>query len=830
MADSQKSQLNEDLIPEIMKGLAQRGALLFLGSGFSSSAAGLASDEMPVAKELANKIGKLGEFEGEEDLRYASSRYIDDGGDSNSLITMLRETFSVREVKSHHKAIASAPWRRVYTTNYDLCFERAAEQIGKLVETVDLTSPPSTYSGRNNICVHLNGSLNNLSEATLESGFKLTTSSYLSPESFLTSLWAFPFQRDLEFCSAIVFIGYSMYDIEIQKILHENPHYRKKTYFVTSGPKQGRTKFTLEQFGRILPIGAEAFGEAIARNASDFDQEDETAPLSSLWQYNVAESPSEVRDSHVDEFLMRGELSDARVDAVIEGHQGAPILIDRQELRQAMELARSGSDIIITGDFGNGKSILARMLRSRLFLEGFHVFTADQADARQHDDLELLVRRGTKGFLLIDSYDQNMPLVRQYAELKPAKLRLIASSRTNVHERLRSELVSIGLNLSEVAVDELSRNECESFVEIVDNLGYWGDKAALPHSTKMNVVMHDHQAQLSMNLLAILSSPQMVQRVRDIVKPLIANAAYRDTVFAIAIIAANNVQLNSSLVADLAFNNEIFGAALRNDASFKQLFKITGTRITAKSSIFALALISRQFEPNYITEQLLRIVASIENSKAEAEEKREIQKSLLRFSVVERLLPESQRMHNLVNYYEKLKREIKWLKSDPHYWLQYGMARLTYKDYDKAQIYLDQSYALAANRYNYHTNHIDTQQARLFLYRSVTATDSSTSFNFFADAHRLLARTPDDSHKYRQVERYKEVYDQRYHSFSKANRTTFEHACKLMLKALTKAMDEDLGLSKHKINGRVRDQLNAIIGSIESKRAGATHSTGPAGV
>lgn len=804
-------------VSDMIRKVVNRGAVLFLGSGFSASASGLDGEDMPIAEDLARQIGTLGGFDAEKDLMYASSKFLDDGKEKSDLIRMLRETFTVREVKEHHKQIAKAPWRKVYTTNYDLCFERAAEQNGSLVETVDLTSPPSKFSARRNVCVHLNGSLSSLSEESFESGFKLTTSSYLSPNSFLTSLWSHPFQRDLELASAIIFIGYSMYDIDIQKILHQNSNYKQKTFFITRSPKVGREKFTLEQFGTIVPIGAEAFGAALSLHADEFLSQEESN-LSALAEYKLSEEPFEARDAHADAFLMRGEISNSNIDSIVAGRMGAPQVIERQELRQAIELARAGSDIAIIGDFGNGKSTLLKLLRALLTAEGFPVFTAEQADINQQEDLELLVRGGEKGFLLIDNYEQNFDLVSHYAELKPSKLRLIISARTNVHERLRERLLQLELNPAEVSVDELSAPEAEEFVDIIDNLGYWGDKAALAHSAKVNTVLREHSAQLSMNLLALLSSPQMVQRVRDLIHPLLSNPKYRDTVFAIAVLSANNLQLSSSLVADVAFNNEIFGSGLRDHPSFKQLFTLAGTRISTKSSIFALLLISRQFESAYITEQLLKIVASIENSRAELYEKRELQKSLLRFSVVERLLPEAQRMQNLVNYYEKLKREVAWLKSDPHYWLQYGMARLTYKDYDKAQSYFDQAYALADSKYKYHTNHIDTQQARLYLYRATTNSDPAASFAFFADANRHLSRTPDDVHKYRQVERYTEVYEQRFSSFSKANKTNFEHACKLMLRSILKTSESNEAFAKHKVTIRALQQLQLIVTSIEASR------------
>jgi len=308
----------DNTLDSILNHVASRGAILFLGSGFSASAHGLKDKEMPVAKELAQKIGNLQDFDAEGDLRYATSRYLSANGDKNKLIDMLRETFTVTEVKDHHVAIASAPWRRVYTTNYDLCFEQAAAKAQKLVTTVDIQSSPSNYSAKNEICVHLNGSLLNLTIESLDDEFKLTTSSYLSPNSFLNSKWFYSFQTDLEFSTAIIFVGYSMYDIEVQRVLHNNPHFTSKTYFITRSLKGGRDQFTLEQFGTILPIGVIDFAQSIKKKSNDFNAEPEELMLASLWEYEVNSTEMAARDKNVDDFLMYGKAKDLLIESSIK--------------------------------------------------------------------------------------------------------------------------------------------------------------------------------------------------------------------------------------------------------------------------------------------------------------------------------------------------------------------------------------------------------------------------------------------------------------------------------------------------------------------------------
>ena len=805
----------QEILAEIILRISSRNAVLFLGSGFSASAGGVDKDEMPTAKDLAQKIADLKGFKAEDDLRYASSRYLGEGGDKPTLIKLLKENFTVREVKDHHVTIASLPWRRVYTTNYDICLERAGEKSKKIFDSVDLSSSPSEYAAKNNICVHLNGSLRNLSPETLDNAFKLTNSAYLSPDSFLTSNWRYPFQRDVEFSSAIVFVGYSMYDIEVQKILYANPDYRKKTYFITRSLKSERDNFTIQQFGAILPIGVEAFAKAIDEQFDDIEAEQEELILASIWEYSFNENDVEVRDSDVDSFLMRGQVSDETIDAAVTGAKGAPILISRDDLNYATQLLNSNAKVVVTADFGNGKSTFIRALRSQLSLSGTRVFTAEQADAHQHDDLEQIVKNDIQGCLVIDSYEQNIELLLHYAELKPANLKLIIGARTSIHERFRSQLVKAGLQLNEITLDDLSSRETDQFIEIIDNIGYWGDKAALPHHSKQNVVNHDHHRQISLNLLALLSSPQMISRVRDLLDGLLSNHQYRDTIFAIALLSATDKPLTSSLISEIALNDAIYSSELRTNENFKQMFQIKGTKIIAKSSIFAVALISQQFQATYIVDQLLKIVAKIDDGLPDL---KDIQKSLLRFSVVERLLPDKQRMQNLVRYYEHLKREISWLKGDPHFWLQYGMAQLTYKHFPKAHGYFDLAYALAKQKINYHTDHLDTQQARLFLMQTIAVDELPRSFQLFQDGHRIIRSLPDDVHKYRQVLLYKDIFEKKFSFFSKAQKTFFEQACKTLSFDLRQVVLNVWAGSPPRIINNVIDLLEGIIVKISQSK------------
>lgn len=763
--------------------------VLFLGSGFSRGATSVNGMKFQAAIELAKMIGTLGGFDSEDDLRYASERFIREKN-PEVLVAHLKDLFSVKNVLAHQVAIAAAPWLRTYTTNYDLSFERAATEAGKRIRTLETSDFPHLNQGP--MCLHLNGSIQNLSAETLNTSFKLSSSSYLSPDSFISSSWHYTFKRDLDFSAAIVFVGYSLYDIEIQKILYENPDLSAKTYFVTAPDITQRERFTLQQFGHVVPIGAENFSTMLSDYLENLEPAEEFT-LNSIQKYQVNSSTVEARDVDVDRFLMYGDISDSLIDSATLSPTGAPILVRRSALDIAEKLLDSGQPLAIIADFGNGKSTFLRSLRTRLVQMGSPVFTVEYDDEYNHSDLVRIAKSSSISYLFIDSYEQHMELLRHYSDLGPTSVRLVLGGRTSSHETTRTQLAELSLTVNELPLDELDDFEVSALVDIIDNVGFWGEHASLTAGQKQRLIADDNHKHLGISLLNIIQAPQMVQRISSLLKDLLNTNSVRDTIFSMAVLAFLDRPLAPSLISELAFNDEIYKSSLRKNTNFRQIFRIDGARISSKSGLFALSLLRHAFPLPYIVDQLLKITETLDKNSSDRE-KKDLFKSLVRFSVVERIFPEKQRINNLVRYYESLKRRVPWLKDDPHYWLQYAMTQLAYDDLPKTQKYLDQAYALARKRENYHTLHIDTQQSRLFLKVAVQEENANESFKKFYDAIRLLKALPNDVYKFRAAERIKDVYHSSFKKYNAHQQAEFSKACTELLKEV----DTFIGQSKVK--------------------------------
>lgn len=744
-------------------------AILFVGSGFSRGSININNNELPTANYLAEEIGKMGKFETHGDLKYAAEKFLRDKSPQD-LIDFLKEKFTITKTLPHQQKIIKYPWKRIYTTNYDLCVEEAGKQCGKRFDTVEIDELPQAYLTKKNTCIHINGSINSLNTETINSTFKLSASSYLSAESFNESYWHLPFKRDLETCSAIVFVGYSLYDIDVQKILYQNRELAKKTYFIVAPNASERERFNLTPFGDCFAIGAEIFGELLEENISSLDTNDSTLETTSITRYRNEEEFQPVRDSDVDRFLMFGDLKDSILESALFTEQGAPLLIKRKDINYAIEAIFSGKNLAILSDFGNGKTVFLRTLKSLLSQQGIDVYTVDNLDEYNIEDLETIAKSNKRSILFVDSYDQHLDFIAHYADLAPPNINLVIATRSPNHDRISHKL---RISFDEIFIDELNSSEIEKFVDIIDDVGFWDSKhTTLTKDAKISLIDTKHDAQIQQTLLSILQAPQMVERVNVLLNALFTKKTIKKTIFSINLLSALDYPLKLSLISEIAECDDIYSSELRENSSFKDLFNIHKGNVIAKSSLTSIALIRNNFAPIYVVDELLATITKLNNNRHD-QQQNDLLLSLLRFSSVERLFPEKQRINNLARYYEELKRRVTWLKNDPHYWLQYAMALLAYDDFPKTQRMLDHAYEWAAKKPGYHTVHIDMQQCKLYLKLSSKIDSPDESFKLFNKGIEFINKVPNDTKKFRMIDQINNVFTSKYSFYNKKQKNDF---------------------------------------------------------
>jgi len=757
-------------------------AILFTGAGFSSECKNIYNKKPPLTRELAKLISQKGGFEEDDDLTYVSDYFLN-YRNKHDLLQLLKENFTILKNEEYHSKISSMKWKRIYTTNYDDCVEKSAKDLHKIIYSLSIDDNPKEFYRKKNCCIHINGSISSVSEDDLDSKFKLTRTSYVSPDSFVNSPWYYYFKKDLEQSSAIVFIGYSLYDIDIEKILFSSPMLKKKTYFIIGENPSKKETYLLSKYGHVLPIGADGFGDTIEDIIASNDDEEEFW-TDSFNKYQLTDPQQNISDDQILNFILHGILEKEYIDNAMSSNQTKPFLIVRKHLEEIDTLLNSHKFLAIISDFGNGKSIILQEAVAFFSMLGKQVFYLQNPDGDYVNDIEKINNLSEESILVIDDYTLNIDILIHIAKFNSDKIKVIFSDRSNKHDHMRKFLVDEGLKFLEVEVDKLNQGEIEHFVAIIDNLGFWGDKANLPLRRKIQLIDSDDRGQISHTLLNLFNSPQIKNRINSLLSPIINDNNYKATIFSICLLEILNLPTSSSLISEVSGNNLIYKSELRNNLYFNQLFQIKENQVISKSSLFSISLLQNFFSPSYITDSLLDLAEKYNKLKDSGAMQKELFKSLLRFSFAERLLPEKGKLNSLVKYYEELKIRVGWLKSDPHFWLQYGMARMNYGQLEKAQSNLDEAYVLASNRQYYDTSYLDTQQARLFLLKSIEQNDGNIIWDYFQKAHNLLRVLADDVYKYRQVAGYKRFFENKYSALSKKNKDNFKNAVIQMLHSL----------------------------------------------
>jgi len=818
---------HEDQLNDVLKRITRGNAMLFTGAGFSVGTKNRDGEEPPMANALSQSIAQLGKFEESTNLQFVADYYIENF-DKNKLIDLLKRKYYLVSVSDEHKVICSVKWRTIYTTNYDNSIELSAKQVDKLIKKVTLDLDPKVYYQKGkDICVHINGSIESLTAESLNTSFKLSDSSYISPDSFTESTWDYYFKHDLAHCSAIVFIGYSMYDIEIKKILFaQSKEFKGKTYFVTRNNPTLEEKHNLSKFGTVFTIGLNGFAQRLSEAIKSNPPIDTELPIKAFRKYESYGNDQAMRDKDISNFLLYGNISDGHIDEAISAPQQSPYLVIRKEIEKAIELINRKHNLIITGEFGNGKSIFIRELKSYLVIKGNDVFSLEDGEGDYAGDIDKFSRLDTEVILVVDGYEKYFDLIECFEKLNPNNVRLIVAARTQEYDRLRNKL-SLSLRWSTICVDNLTDTEIDKLIEIIDSLGIWEEMARYPHERKKQFIARNCERKISLTLLKIFEAPQMRDRIAELVKPIFAVDGLKQTAFAICLLSVLGYSNpDNALVSDVSDRDDIYNTISDTDATraFRQFFSRSGNRIDSISPVFSITLLKNHFEPSFVTNQLLEIAKKYGSSNNQGDKQKEILREILKFSTIEKILSEKGKKKNIREYYENLKIRVNWLIKVPHYWLQYGMSHILFKEYDIAEGYLNTAYSLAERRdywgVPYDTSYIDNQYARIFLAKALLEPDAAISFDNFLKAHKKLLTTPSDQYRFRQVyDVYKDLFDQKYSSYSRGNRTVFEQACKRMQSDWEKANKKSEIPNDNEKVSQAGIQLTQILDAIKNSRA-----------
>lgn len=486
-------------------------AILFTGADFSKDCENVLNEKLPLPRELAKKICKLGNFEEDNDVTFATDYYINQGGNieknKNILISYIRKLYTVVRVSRAVSMIASAPWNQFYTTNYDDALENAISDITPI--TCDLET--KKYEIKDRRCVHINGYIRNLTEKTFETSFKLSDKS--GYDGFFSSSWYTVLKRDFALSRILVFVGYSLIDIDIKRIVFDAESLKEKIFFITRKDFSAKEDFYFSKYGHVIPIGIDTFAEKVSSYI--FSSQKNTVKY--IKQYTPCKEQVYPGDKLIEDFLIFGRLEKSSFEECMLRSDNTRYAVIREKLDDVRKLLKIGNVIVIS-ESGNGKTVFMHECLPILSRDFKEIYLFDDPYINYIDDFRIISKNTDSPILIvIDNYTSYVDLFQYPSNFRPSNIRFLMTARIYSHLKNKDQLDKYGLIYSEIQIDILTDAEIKNFFNLVNQITCLGTK----ESDALMRLKKNCRNQLSLILSALLDSQNIREKIREIVAPLL---------------------------------------------------------------------------------------------------------------------------------------------------------------------------------------------------------------------------------------------------------------------------------------------------------------------
>ena len=769
-------------------------ALLFVGAGFSHSAKNRSGKLLPDGQKLAQHLlSKCGLSE-QADLTLAS-QYFQDKFGSPALIKEVKDLFTVAEVQPSHLTVCSVPWKRIYTTNYDNVVETGYATHKK--KLLSLTSKDSPYSipKQGPFCLHINGYAITADDRSLSSDLKLTSTSYYT-QSFQESPWCDYFKSDIRLASAVFFVGYSLADLDITRILFEYGDLAGKCFFITSENTRETSRSVLSKFGSVQSIGLDAFAQIVEeRSGLPRPPKPSEPKLICFDKVTLGEDLLAVTTQDVFDLLLFGRRNIDLIKQSLFDDQSTQYFIPRHQVEQVVERISTAAtkNIVVHSGMANGKTLFLDGVAIRLIEQTFQVYRLVDVTKSIEAEIDWICGRGGKVAVIIENYVNYVHVLTQFQLRRQEGLVLLLSLRSSLND-IHADRISGTLqdaHVTEISVDQLNDGEIDSLVHLTNAYGFWGKRAGMNEYQKRAFLSADCQKEFQPYLLSIIESPDVHARVEALYAELSLLPKYEPIIQLILIVEVIGIATTVDNLSEIIDTGDLNSVEFRRLAIVREFLDFERGNLKARSSLLAKYLLHHFGSTEAIVDLLIRCVrVSDEHYSSEITGPyrsnffHSLKKSVLQYRMLDTLLPDHRKREGIIRFYESVRNYGKLFKNI-QYWLQNAIARMSFKEYEIAKKHFDTAYALAEENPTYNTAYLDNAYARWLMESKLAGSDDKGSFDRFREAHGIVrpqANSIDGFHyPFRVAGLYLPMYERFFSKWKPEEKNMFVEACKDLL-------------------------------------------------
>lgn len=433
-----------------------------MGAGVSYLSKNNTGNPLPSGAKLLEILKKDLELsDAQHPLDRVAGRYVRKFG-ASSLYDKIIYLLKATEVDDRLANLYTMNWRRIYTTNYDDAIEVARKSI-RLPSS--LTIEDSTERVSDGATIHINGFIERVSPSNISTNLVLTDTSYAT-NNFGKGPWSQFFSTDIRLCRSLIFVGYSLYDLDIARILIEDQSIKEKTVFIISPNADEIEKDTLSDYGTVFAKGFDFLAERVDLVSSTYEQKAKSEVFSAIRELGIGYPKRTISTSNrIYEQLVYGAIPFDEIFSETPAFEEVYYLVKREQVSIAYEQIKNGRwrDTVITGGLASGKTFAAIHLALCYRKDGYRIFwVADSRNLKR--DLDSLSTSKDKICVVFDGYRNYIDDIKYYTQQRQNTHVLILTERTATHD-LMSSAIEFNLkdsSVNDILLDDLNDNEISS--------------------------------------------------------------------------------------------------------------------------------------------------------------------------------------------------------------------------------------------------------------------------------------------------------------------------------------------------------------------------------
>ena len=798
-------------------------SILFLGAGFSAEATNTnGNDIRDVASLISYLLDGVGITSPDGyDLDTAAEEYQKVHGDENTAVA-LHSNFRTKRYTDDQATIVTQSWRRIYTSNYDDVVETICSDNRKPITTPAINDPVSQPMPGTTQLLHIYGDIGKSSAHEFAERF-LLTERQRDNSPFLKSPWMRAFHDDVLSASSVVFVGFSLSDIDIRRLLGPMPpEVARKINFVVRPDTKQPILTRMGKFGTPQPIG-------LASLASHLDKKRPGAPIKAYTALPVAmqevffdpKVTASISAVDLERLFISGAVDIQKLtQADISAQPGAyTISRSRHAYQRAGNNASGSIPILVNGDIGNGKTVFADQIGYQYAQKGHRVFKFQREPENIGEILAYLQTFDESALLIFDDVIRFRRLPIAILEMKKSRLIILATVRSGFLDTTASSVRSRLGNATcvEIDLDSPQRDETLRIIDYLTVNGLLGSYADLSQSEKLNLIERICGGQLRDVVLSLYERGALHNKVEELLINIqkLDKGAQQLIIFSAILTHAGYQDLSSfwllSQLLDYSGAFEDLRSSLVNH-ELGSLVRLDDGDLTIRSPALAEFILKRVFNLETILDAVKRALSSVSQYFMSEDDILKMAKGLLKFSVYGRIVKGNRDLQAIESFYDGC-RVFSFAAEDPLFWVQRSICTMNAGHFDISFRFIENAYGLANARHNWDPYQIDNHKARVLLLQSReegVSPDGNREHQAITLLQSSLSRKNDDLYHPLSVMRiYAEIVD-------KYSRTLTARQKESLKKSIEAAQ---LSISKFRHAGRFRnlgDLKNRLSGAIKA--------------